>query len=248
MCKFCFFFRFCFQIEDLSNQVGNYFRSKGYQKDDVVALLMETKCEYSSMWLGLSKIGVVTALINFNLRQETLLHSLKVVESKAVIVSAELVDSLREIESEEFIKNLEIYVYDENSKKIDPFNAKTTVDLCSELKKTSKAKIETFGKVLPKDKLFFIYTSGTTGMPKAAGNINFINLKSNNINNINVVLTVITNLRFQFMVSGVFQMIGLSSDDIIYNTLPLYHTAGGMLGTGCVLQFGTTMVSCYNLI
>lgn len=37
-------------------------------------------------------------------------------------------------------------------------------------------------------------------------------------------------------------MFGLNSDEIFYNTLPLYHTAGGMLGTGCVLQFGVTMV------
>lgn len=208
------------EIEDLSNRVGNYFRSKGYRKGDVIALLMETKCEYSSMWLGLSKIGVVTSLINFNLRQETLLHSLKVVESKAVIVGSELVESLREIESEDFIKNLEIYIYDDESKQISPLNAKTTNDFRSELQKTSKTAIETAGKIRPEDKLLFIYTSGTTGMPKAA---------------------VITNLRFQFMVYGIFEMTGLSSNDIVYNTLPLYHTAGGIIGVGGVLTFGFSM-------
>lgn len=35
---------------------------------------------------------------------------------------------------------------------------------------------------------------------------------------------VITNLRFMFMSSGVFKMFGLETDDVIYNTLPLYHT------------------------
>lgn len=66
---------------------------------------------------------------------------------------------------------------------------------------------------------------------------------SQNISNkIQNLAAVITHLRFQFMVSGVFMMFGLKSDDVIYNTLPLYHTAGGMLGVGCVLNFGITMV------
>lgn len=157
----------------MSNRVGNYFKSKGYQKGDVIALLMETKCEYSSMWLGLSKIGVVTSLINFNLRQESLLHSLKVVESKAVIVSSELMESIQEILNEDFVKQIEIYIYDEDSKQTKPLTNKTTVDLRSELQTASAKTIETKGKIFPKDKLFFIYTSGTTGMPKAAGNIIF---------------------------------------------------------------------------
>lgn len=52
---------------------------------------------------------------------------------------------------------------------------------------------------------------------------------------------IITHLRFFFMVSGCFQMFSLTADDIIYNTLPLYHTAGGMLGVGIVVLYGTTM-------
>lgn len=35
---------------------------------------------------------------------------------------------------------------------------------------------------------------------------------------------VITHLRFMFMASGVYKMFGIESDDVIYNTLPLYHT------------------------
>jgi solute carrier family 27 fatty acid transporter 1/4 len=35
---------------------------------------------------------------------------------------------------------------------------------------------------------------------------------------------VITNLRFMFMVTGVVRMFGMRDDDIVYNTLPLYHT------------------------
>ena len=35
---------------------------------DSVAILMENRPEYVGMWLGCTKLGVVTALINTNLR------------------------------------------------------------------------------------------------------------------------------------------------------------------------------------
>lgn len=226
------------QIEDLSNQIGNYFKTKNYKKDDTIALFMETRLEYSSMWLGLSKIGVITALINTNLRKETLIHSICVASSKAIIVGSELLDALIEILDNEDIKKLNIFVYDTASSDVKPLNGKS-LNLHEELKSTSKTEVDISG-CNSKDKLFYIYTSGTTGMPKAA---------------------VISNLRFQFMVSGTFMMFGLSDDEIIYNTLPLYHTgtlllslqlsfvftncllfsAGGMLGVGIVLLFGITM-------
>lgn len=189
-------------MEDLSNKIGNYFKSKNYQKGDTIALLMETRLEYSSMWLGLSKIGVITALINTNLRKETLIHSIRVASSKAIIVSAELLDALSEILYDEEIKKLQVFVYDTQNSEVKLLSGVTTLNLHQELQ-TASAKEVDISECLAKDKLFYIYTSGTTGMPKAA---------------------VITNLRFQFMVAGTFMMFGLNDDEIIYNTLPLYHT------------------------
>lgn len=77
-------------VQEISNRVGVYFKSKDFKRGDTVALLMETKPEYACVWLGLAKLGVVTALINTNLRKETLLHSIKVAGSKAIIVGCEL--------------------------------------------------------------------------------------------------------------------------------------------------------------
>lgn len=207
-----------FQIEDLSNKIGNYFLSKNYEKGDTIALLMETRLEYSSMWLGLSKIGVITALINTNLRKETLIHSINVASSKAIIVSSELLEALIEILNDEEIKKLHVFVYDTQTDEVKTLNGKS-LNLHKELKSASSSEVD-ISHTVAKDKLFYIYTSGTTGLPKAA---------------------VITNLRFQFMVSATFMMFGLSNDEIIYNTLPLYHTAGGMLGVGIVFLFGITM-------
>lgn len=152
----------------MSNRVGNYFKSKGFKKGDAISLLMETRLEYSSMWLGLSKIGCITALINTNLRQETLVHSIRVASSKAIIVSAELLDALSEIITDEEISKLDIFVFDTQSNDVRKLGA-STVNLHLELQKASSTAVD-ISDNQAKDKLFYIYTSGTTGMPKVRRN------------------------------------------------------------------------------
>jgi solute carrier family 27 fatty acid transporter 1/4 len=80
----------CLQVEEFSNRVAHYFKSVGLRRGDTVALFMESKPEYVCIWLGLSKIGVVTALINSNLRQSPLVHTIKIANSRAIIFGSEL--------------------------------------------------------------------------------------------------------------------------------------------------------------
>lgn len=81
------------------------------------------------------------------------------------------------------------------------------------------------------DRLFYIYTSGTTGLPKAA---------------------IIKNYRYIWMGGALRYMIDLGNNkyqnnlpnlecENIYTCLPLYHLAGGVLGTCQCLIFGDTM-------
>lgn len=64
------------------------------------------------------------------------------------------------------------------------------------------------------DKLLYIFTSGTTGLPKAA---------------------VIKNSRFYFYCAGMYYLNNLSSipNLVLYDPLPLYHSAGGSSATRC---------------
>jgi len=50
---------------------------------------MESCPEYVCIWLGLSKIGVISALINNNLQAETLAHSIRVSNCSAIIIGKE---------------------------------------------------------------------------------------------------------------------------------------------------------------
>lgn len=47
--------------------------------------MLENRPEYVGIWLGLSKIGVVTALINTNLTNDPLVHSVTAAKCKAII-------------------------------------------------------------------------------------------------------------------------------------------------------------------
>lgn len=89
MILFFIFFLFL-QIDKYSNRIASVFQSAGYVKGDAVALFMPNKPEYVATWLGLGKIGVVTALINTNLRLQSLVHCLSVAKVKAIIYADEL--------------------------------------------------------------------------------------------------------------------------------------------------------------
>lgn len=62
----------------------------GFKKGDVVGLLMENRPEFVGIWLGMSKIGIVTALINYNQKSVSLVHSVKVANCCGLIYGSEL--------------------------------------------------------------------------------------------------------------------------------------------------------------
>jgi acyl-coenzyme A synthetase/AMP-(fatty) acid ligase len=52
--------------------------------------MMENRPEFVSIWYGMSKIGVITALINVNLRKKILLNSIETTNPKLIIYVEEL--------------------------------------------------------------------------------------------------------------------------------------------------------------
>ncbi|RXG70399.1 Long-chain fatty acid transport protein 4 [Armadillidium vulgare] len=85
------------QVDEYSNRVADCLLKKGYKRGDNVALFMENRPEFVATWLGCAKIGIVTALINNNLRKVPLVHSIKIVNSVAVICGAELQQAVSDV-------------------------------------------------------------------------------------------------------------------------------------------------------
>lgn len=80
------------QLDQISNAVAHWALSQGWTSGDVVALFMESRPLQVALWLGLAKVGVEAALINFNLRLDSLLHCVGVSASRAIVFGAELAD------------------------------------------------------------------------------------------------------------------------------------------------------------
>lgn len=78
-------------LKEYSNKIAWLFKTHyGLKKGDCVALFMENKPEYVGVWLGLSKLGVITALVNTNLKNEALLHSITIAKAVAVVFGSNL--------------------------------------------------------------------------------------------------------------------------------------------------------------
>lgn len=65
---------------------------QGWAEGDVVALYMESQPLVVALWLGLAMIGVEAALINHNLRQQSLLHCLSVSGARAMVFGTEMTE------------------------------------------------------------------------------------------------------------------------------------------------------------
>ncbi|KAH0953249.1 hypothetical protein HN011_000393 [Eciton burchellii] len=204
------------QIEDFSNKIATIFKTHGYKKGDVVALLLENRPEFIAIWLGLSKIGVITSLINTNLRKTSLLHCINIAKCQALIYGADFFDAIIDIASSLDAKVM-LYRYGNRSNRMSA--GLKEKDLNALLVDTTATPPVIQDKGCYNDKLLYIYTSGTTGLPKAA---------------------VITNSRYIFIASAVHFLGILRDSDRMYTPLPLYHTAGGVMAVGQALLHGHT--------
>jgi len=211
------------QVEDLSNQVGHFFLTQGLKKGDSVAVLMGNNPQFVATWLGLAKVGLLPALINNNLKQDSLVYSIKVAKCQALIFTHELrqtVDQIRNKFNYGSQESLKFFMTGQGEASAQPSD---TTNIDEEVAKHSKEPLskEIQDSINFRDKLMFIYTSGTTGLPKAA---------------------VIKHARYILAGGGLTIMIGVRRDDVLYCPLPLYHSVGGMISLSGCLANGITMV------
>ena len=78
------------ELDAFAARVAGWAIRQGMQRGDVVALSMENRPEYVGLWLGLSRVGVVTALLNTHLTGERLAHCLREASPRAWLVGQEL--------------------------------------------------------------------------------------------------------------------------------------------------------------
>lgn len=160
---------------------------------------MDNRPEFIITWLGLAKIGAVTALINTNLMNDPLIHSLTISNAERFIVGIEHKD--KAIFGKEHIAGKKWFLWGGSEPGMQMLDS-----LLTNPQPIDRSIRKGCG---PSSELMYIYTSGTTGNPKAG---------------------IIKHIRFYMAGVAFARYFNVNSKDRIYCSLPLYHSAGGMIG------------------
>uniref|UniRef100_A0A673IIK4 long-chain-fatty-acid--CoA ligase n=1 Tax=Sinocyclocheilus rhinocerous TaxID=307959 RepID=A0A673IIK4_9TELE len=205
------------EVDKESNKVANALRSEaGLREGDSVALFLGNEPRFVWTWLGLAKLGCPAALLNFNIRSKSLLHCFSCCGAKVLIAAAELRDAVEEILPTLKEKGITVYLLSDE---------RTTDGIQCIGQAIAKASDTPLSPSLRSNihirtTALYIYTSGTTGLPKAA---------------------YVTHERV-WASSFIQGVCGVTSEDIFYINLPLYHSAGFLIGLVGSIERGNTVV------
>lgn len=208
------------ELNATANRYAHYFASHGVQKGDAVAIMVENRPELLAVTLGALKLGAIAAMINTAQRNEALMHSLTVVNSKLLVVGTELQEAIDEVRpqlSEQLQAKLHTVADPKQAR--EPLAGFMDLDQVSaDFDDTNLAVTQTLTLANP---CFYIFTSGTTGLPKAA---------------------VMSSFRwFKAMAGTGIASVRLKGDEVFYVPLPFYHNNALTLAWGAVLGAGATM-------
>ncbi|XP_075883424.1 long-chain fatty acid transport protein 2 [Nelusetta ayraudi] len=204
------------EVDRRSNKVARALQAEARLKEgDPVALFLGNEPCFIWTWLALAKLGCPAALLNFNIRSKSLLHCFSCCGAKVIIASAELLDAVVEVLPTLREQGIAVYLLSE---------APSTPGVSSLSDEVAKASDRPLSRDLRanvhiRSTALYIYTSGTTGLPKAA---------------------VVTHERV-WAASFLQGICGVKSDDIFYINLPLYHSAGFLIGMTGAIERGITI-------
>src|SRR2546427_5605991 len=79
-------------LAERSNRYARWALDQGLATGDAVCLFMPNRPEYMAIWIGVTSVGGVVALLNTNLAGPSLAYCINIVAPKHIIVAAELID------------------------------------------------------------------------------------------------------------------------------------------------------------
>jgi fatty-acyl-CoA synthase len=206
-----------FTYRELAARANRYARwalENGVRKGDTVCLLMPNRPEYMAIWLGVTRVGGVMALLNTNLAGRSLAHCINLVEPRHIIVAAELWPALAGAQPH-LAANARIWLHGEGAGDFPRIDGAVGALPGDALSPSERRPLNI------EDRALYIYTSGTTGLPKAA-----------NVNHYRLLLAS----------QGFAGAMDAKPTDRMYDCLPMYHTVGGVVATGAMLSSGGATV------
>ncbi len=202
------------QLVALSNQYARWALAEGVAVGDVVCLIMQNCPEYLAIWIGITRVGGVVALVNPNLTGPALAHCIDVVAPRHVIADDRAMASYASARMDAACPH-KLWRHGAAAISERPIN-ETIKRFSGQALKGAERRLVTLSH-----RALHIYTSGTTGRPKAA-----------NISHHRIV----SGSRW---FAGLMQV---GPSDRMYDCLPLYHSVGGVAAIGAMLASGGSVV------
>jgi fatty-acyl-CoA synthase len=139
------------ELDALANRYAHWALAQGLGRGDAVAILAPNRLEYLPLWFGLSKVGVIGALINYQLAGEALSHCLELSGATLCVTDPTTSAAFQAIAPHVTEWSL-------------------SGNLAEAIAPLSDARPPRTGRagMTARDTALLIYTSGTTGLPKAA--------------------------------------------------------------------------------
>ncbi|MEE9272651.1 MAG: long-chain-acyl-CoA synthetase [Robiginitomaculum sp.] len=202
------------EFDAYANKVAHWALSEGFKKGDTIAVFIINRFEYVAIWFGLSKIGVIPALINYQLRAKALAHCVSIANAKGALVDKQLENAWKSAKAD-LRKNLVAYSAFGVVAGLEGFT--DNLGAHSSIRPSREHRVE-----IKAGNLFMkMFTSGTTGMPKAAK---------------------VTHVRAQYYMRGFVVPSASTQTDKMMMVLPLYHATGGLCGVGMAIMQGGAVI------
>jgi len=144
-------------LEGRMNQYSRWALGAGVAKGETIALAMGNRPEYFAIWLGLTQVGAIVALLSADLRGSALAHALKVAEARRLIVDANGAEAIAGL-----TRPIELWTHGaecREGRRLDTIVAALSGEPLAPDERR---------EVTLADRALRIFTSGTTGLPKAA--------------------------------------------------------------------------------
>ncbi len=144
------------EFDALANRYAHWAVACGLRRGDTVALFAQNCPDYVAVWHGLSKVGVVTALVNHQLAGAALVHSLHICNASHIIADAETSATFSAVKDQlqhpirSWVLGADLAIALQDASTLRPDRATMRAGLTA------------------KDVALYLFTSGTTGLPKAA--------------------------------------------------------------------------------
>jgi len=229
-----------YSFEQLAHRLHQYARwalARGTRKGETIALMLRNRPEYVAIWLGLTRIGAVVALVPPDLRGAALAHALRACGAGAAIGGFEAAEALREAGFAGETWTLgeagalgEARTLGETRTLGEARTLGETRALGEGERRLDEAVALYSGAPLGEDdatpvtlddRALRIFTSGTTGMPKAAE---------------------VSHRKIVAWTHWFAGLAGLDETDRHYNCLPMHHSVGGVVAVGAPLVNGGACV------